>query len=72
MSKRVSILAMVATAVFGVSASGTVLALPEVDVGSRLLGETSGSAQAQSVDQIDAVAADEDSVTDDNTQATSN
>ena len=69
MSKQFKISAMLATAVFGLSMSGSALAFPEVFVGSRLLGGTNEDAQTQAVEPVDAVAADEDSITDDNAQS---
>ena len=72
MKKQFSIPAAIAAAMFGLGVSGTASALPEVEVGSRLLAGTSGNAQTQGAEPADAVAADEDSTAADGAQPTTN
>lgn len=72
MSKQLKIFAVLAAAVFGLTTSGSALALPEVFVGSRLLGGTSEEAQTQAVEPDNTVVADEDSIAADDAKSTSN
>ena len=64
MKKKFSIPVVLAATMFGLGVSATALALPEVEVGSRLLAGTNGNPQTQGVEPVDAVAADDDSIAD--------
>jgi hypothetical protein len=74
MNKQFALPAALATALLGLSVSGTALALPEVEVGSRLLAGSNAAAQAQSIEPTDPALAEEDdsASTADEAQSTSN
>jgi hypothetical protein len=74
MCKQFNHSAMLAALLFGLSVSGTALAFPEVDVGSRLVAGATVGAQTQASEPDDAIVADEgnSTTTDEGTQPTSN